>query len=87
MIFPKDLKERIKIKASQLGFIARGGHTASDAILHLPDDNIIFGGDLLFVHAHPYFADGHPEEFRQSAAYIKELRANVWYQDMILSGV
>lgn len=58
-------------------FIPCGGHTASDAILHLPDDHILFLGDLLFVHAHPYLADGHPEELRQTAAHIKELRADV----------
>jgi cyclase len=58
-------------------FIPLGGHTASDAILHLPDDHMLFLGDLLFVHAHPYLADGHPEELLQTVAYIKELRADV----------
>ena len=58
-------------------FIARGGHTASDAILHLPDDHVLFLGDLLFIHAHPYFGDGQPEELRQTAAHVKELRADV----------
>ena len=58
-------------------FIARGGHTDSDAILHLPDDHMLFLGDLLFVHAHPYLADGHPDELCRTAAHIKELRADV----------
>lgn len=58
-------------------FIDRGGHTASDAILHLPDDLVLFLGDILFVHAHPYLADGHPDELLQTAAYITELRADV----------
>lgn len=39
-----------------------GGHTESDTILHLPDDRIVFMGDLLTTHNHPYLADGDPGE-------------------------
>jgi glyoxylase-like metal-dependent hydrolase (beta-lactamase superfamily II) len=58
-------------------FIPLNGHTASDAILNLPDDKIVFLSDLLFVQAHPYLADGHPDELRQTAIKIKELRADI----------
>jgi cyclase len=58
-------------------FIPLGGHTPSDAILYLPEDNILFLSDLLFVQAHPYLGDGHPEELRRAAAHIKGLRADV----------
>jgi glyoxylase-like metal-dependent hydrolase (beta-lactamase superfamily II) len=58
-------------------FIPLGGHTASDAILHLPDDNLLFLSDLLFVQAHPYLGDGHPDGLRQAAAQIKALHAEV----------
>jgi cyclase len=40
-----------------------GGHTASDAWLYLPDDRILFFGDLLFVNVHPYLPDGDPDEW------------------------
>lgn len=39
-----------------------GGHTQSDTILHLPDDGIIFMGDLLTTQFHPYLSDGDPGE-------------------------
>lgn len=39
-----------------------GGHTQSDTILYLPDDNIIFMGDLLTTHNHPFLGDGDPGE-------------------------
>ena len=58
-------------------FIALSGHTASDAILHLPDDHILFLGDLLFINVHPYLADGHPDELLRTAAFIKDLQADV----------
>jgi glyoxylase-like metal-dependent hydrolase (beta-lactamase superfamily II) len=73
------IQDRLEFTGSKrrARFIARGGHTDSDAILHLPDNHMLFLGDLLFVHAHPYLADGHPDELCQTAAHIKELRADV----------
>lgn len=40
-----------------------GGHTASDAFLYLPDDQMLFMGDLLFVRTHPWIGHGDPEEW------------------------
>ena len=40
-----------------------GGHTDSDAVLHLPDDRLMLTGDLLFVRAHPLMIDGHPADW------------------------
>lgn len=57
--------------------IERGGHTASDAILYLPDDQVAFLSDLLFVKAHTYLEDGDPEELLQTMDFIKELGAEV----------
>ncbi len=39
-----------------------GGHTQSDIILYLPDDGIIFMGDLLTTNSHPFLGDGDPGE-------------------------
>jgi cyclase len=58
-------------------FIPLNGHTASDAILHLPEDNIIFLSDLLFVQAHPYLGDGHPDKLRHAIAAIQKLHAEI----------
>jgi glyoxylase-like metal-dependent hydrolase (beta-lactamase superfamily II) len=39
--------------------ISKGpGHTESDLILYLPDDHIVFTGDLVFNECHPYLAHG-----------------------------
>lgn len=37
------------------------GHTESDTILYLPDDQIAFVGDLVFHQRHPWIGDGNPE--------------------------
>lgn len=37
------------------------GHTASDALLYLPEEQILFMSDLLFVGCHPFIGDGDPD--------------------------
>lgn len=54
-------------------FVSLGaGHTPDDAVLWLPDDGVVFCGDLLFVGAHPYLGDGDPAGW---LAALGELRA------------
>lgn len=37
-----------------------GGHTESDAFLYLPDDRLLFAGDLVVNQVHPWIGDGDP---------------------------
>jgi glyoxylase-like metal-dependent hydrolase (beta-lactamase superfamily II) len=55
-----------------------GGHCASDAILYLPDDGIIFMEDLLFSGFHPYLDECDPTQVRQILSEIKSLDATVF---------
>lgn len=50
-----------------------GGHTSSDAFLHLPDDHLALMGDLLFVRSHPWMAHGQPEEWIQILEHVETL--------------
>ena len=38
-----------------------GGHSPSDAYLHLPDCGVVFIADLIFVGYHAFISDGDPE--------------------------
>ncbi len=51
------------------------GHTPDDAVLILPDDGVVFCGDLLFVASHPYLADGDPEGWLRALETLKRLGA------------
>ncbi|MFO7545093.1 MAG: MBL fold metallo-hydrolase [Trueperaceae bacterium] len=53
-------------------------HTPDDAILYLPDDGIVFCGDLLFVASHPYLADGEPEGWLAALERMTALDARVF---------
>jgi glyoxylase-like metal-dependent hydrolase (beta-lactamase superfamily II) len=57
-------------------FVSLGaGHTPDDAVLILPDDGVVFCGDLLFVASHPYLADGDPEGWLRALGVLKGIGA------------
>jgi glyoxylase-like metal-dependent hydrolase (beta-lactamase superfamily II) len=53
------------------------GHTASDVILYIPEERIVFMSDLLFVNIHPYLASGSPEQWKNSLATVKSLGVKI----------
>jgi cyclase len=55
-----------------------GGHCGSDAILHLPEDGIVFMEDILFVDCHPYLVDGDPDVIQRILAESKMLKASTF---------
>jgi cyclase len=55
-----------------------GGHCGSDAILYLPEDNIVFMADLLFIGGHPYLADGDPDKIQHILGEIRKLEAKIF---------
>jgi glyoxylase-like metal-dependent hydrolase (beta-lactamase superfamily II) len=55
-----------------------GGHCESDAILHLPDDGIVFMEDLLFIDFHPYLSDGDPIKIQNILSQVRKLKAKIF---------
>lgn len=52
------------IKRNATLFTLGGGHSSCDAMLFLPEDHVIFMGDLLFVDTHPsLFAESNPNHW------------------------
>ena len=52
------------------------GHTESDLILYLPDEKILFTGDLVFNECHPYLGHGNFEKLKTWLDYLNELEVN-----------
>lgn len=68
------LIDTMKIKGSEREAIlfTRGkAHTESDIVLWLPEEKILFSGDILFVDCHPWLGDGSVIEWIE---YLKELK-------------
>jgi glyoxylase-like metal-dependent hydrolase (beta-lactamase superfamily II) len=58
-------KRRVNIKP-----IGRA-HTAGDAIIHVPDQNVMFTGDIVEDHSACYCGDGHFADWGQTLDNIK----------------
>lgn len=53
------------------------GHTIGDMIAYLPEDNIIFTSDQLFVKCHPYFGDGNPDSLKNNLESFIALKPEI----------
>ncbi len=51
--------------------IELSGHTKSDIAMYLPEEKIVFAGDLVFIECHPYLGDGNIQMLLSS---LKELK-------------
>jgi cyclase len=55
-----------------------GGHCASDVVLYLPEDGIVFMEDLLFSGFHPYLEESDPGKIPVILEQIKGWGANTY---------
>ncbi len=60
-------------KRSAVALTYGGGHSKSDLIMHLPEDGVVFLGDLLFIGYQPFIADGDPKELVKILDRVKAL--------------
>ena len=49
----------------------------SDIVLYLPEEKILFTGDLVFIGMHPYLADGDASGLRQTLSELMEWPVNI----------
>jgi cyclase len=55
-----------------------GGHTESDAFLHLADAGVLFAADLVLVRNHAWMGDGYPEAWPGILERMAELDFDVF---------
>jgi len=56
----------------ELRYLGRG-HTDSDIVVEVPDAAVVFAGDLVEAGATPYFGDGYPLDWPETASRLLEL--------------
>jgi cyclase len=54
-----------------------GGHTQSDAFLHLPAQGVLFAADLVVVRSHPWMGHGDPDEWPRILERMQALEFDV----------
>ena len=52
------------------------GHTGGDVVVLLPEEKVVFTGDLLYAGA-PYLGDGYANEFPETLEKLKQLDFDV----------
>jgi cyclase len=58
----------------------KNGHTASDVVMCLPAERVVFAGDLLYVNRHPWLCDGEPAGWQSN---LEKLYANHFMQTYV----
>lgn len=56
-----------------LRFLGRA-HTAGDIVAHVPDENVLFTGDIVEAHSACYCGDAHFQDWPQTLAAIRALQ-------------
>ncbi|MEX3743921.1 MULTISPECIES: MBL fold metallo-hydrolase [Lysinibacillus] len=65
-------------KRSAKLFTLGGGHSYCDAMLYIPDEKVIFMGDLLFVNCHPtFFEESDPVKWSNILKKVERLEIDV----------
>lgn len=54
-----------------------GGHTASDLVMYLPDDQMVYTGDLVFNACHPYVPHGNIADWKSWLQYLLQMEIRV----------
>ncbi len=74
-------KEKLIIHGSKKSVILIGynqGHTENDCVMFLPEDGVLFCGDLLFAGCHPYLGSGYPDSWLSILDELREMNADVY---------
>ena len=62
----------------KIQLISKGeGHTPSDLVMYLPDDRILFTGDLIFNKCHPYVAHGNIPKWKAWLDFMNSLEVSI----------
>lgn len=74
LTFKSDMTLWLGTREVRLSHIGRG-HTAGDIIVHVPDENVVFSGDLVEYHSACYCGDAHLEDWPHTLATLKTMKA------------
>ncbi len=54
-----------------LGLIHVGGHTPASIIVHIPEDGVLFAGDVVVNGVHPLMGEANSKEWLNALTYIR----------------
>jgi cyclase len=61
----------------ELHIIPLGGHTPATSVVMLPNEGLLFTGDLVITDRPPFLSQGSTKEWLQALTYLRKLRYDV----------
>lgn len=61
----------------EMHVIHAGGHSTATCLVHVPAENVIFGGDLVFSHQHPLMTYAETKQWLSALNQLRKMPAGV----------
>jgi cyclase len=61
----------------EIHLIPVGGHTEATTVIYLPQDKILFAGDLVVTDRPPFLSQSNTKQWLRALTYLRKLRYNV----------
>lgn len=88
----KEWKQHLKIIEPEITFSGRtllfkgdkeihlipvGGHTPATTVIHLPEDGLLFSGDVVVTDRPPFLSQGDTKQWLEALTYLRKLHYDV----------
>lgn len=61
----------------EIQLLPLGGHTEATTVVYLPNERILFAGDLVVTDRPPFLSQGDTKEWLQALSYLRKLRYDI----------
>jgi cyclase len=61
----------------EIHLVPLGGHTPATTVVYMPNEGLIFTGDLVVTNRPPFLSQGNTKEWLQALTYLRKLRYDI----------
>jgi cyclase len=61
----------------EIHLLPLGGHTQATTVIYMPEENLIFAGDLVVTDRPPFLSQGNTKRWLQALTYLRKLRYDI----------
>jgi cyclase len=61
----------------EIHLLPLGGHTPATTVVYLPNEALVFTGDLVVTNRPPFLSQGNTKEWLQALTYLRKLRYDI----------
>lgn len=62
---------------TELHLIAVGGHTPATAVVYMPNEKLLFTGDVVVTNRPPFLSQGNTKEWLEALTFLRKLRYDI----------